>query len=275
MEIRGKNALVLGAARSVGRAIARTLAGKGMRLVLPWFDWPESCQEMEAEFAAMEAGHISMLVDLRDAHSVAKMADQIQKEFGALHLLVNNIERGGMPIVHGSYTRPVNREQWQLEVDTTLHAKWLVFEHCLPLLRQAEQAAVVNISSVAAFTGRSGPAALLFNDGYAAANRGVSLLTETWARQGAPNIRVNELMLGLVEQRHGPGTRGWDILSDAYKKQLMDHTLLRRTGTPEEVASAVLFLARDADFMSGACLRMDGGFVLGGSQVPEMPDGVL
>ncbi|MCI5148052.1 MAG: SDR family oxidoreductase [Candidatus Electrothrix sp. MAN1_4] len=275
MEIRGKNALVLGAARGIGRAIARKLADKGMRLVLPWFDWLGSCQEMEAEFAAMEAGHISMQVDLRDAHSVAKMAEQIHKEFGALHLLVNNIERGGMPVVHGSYTHPVNNEQWQLEMDTTLHAKWLVFDHCLILLRRAEQAAVVNISSIAARTGRSGPAGLLFNDGYAAANRGVSLLTETWARLGAPNIRVNELMLGLVDQRHGPGTRGWELLSDAEREQLMDHTLLRRTGTPDEVASAVLFLARDADFMSGACLRMDGGFVLGGDQVPEMPDGVL
>jgi 3-oxoacyl-[acyl-carrier protein] reductase len=86
---------------------------------------------------------------------------------------------------------------------------------------------------------------------------------------------VNELMLGLIDQRHGPGTRGWESLSDVDKEQLINHTLLRRTGTPDEVASAVLFLVRDADFISGACLRMDGGFVLGGDQVPEMPDGIL
>ncbi|MCI5133352.1 MAG: SDR family oxidoreductase, partial [Candidatus Electrothrix sp. EH2] len=171
--------------------------------------------------------------------------------------------------------KAVNAEQRRLEMDTTLHAKWLVFEHSLPLLRRAKQASVINMSSVAAVTGRSGPAGLFFNDGYAAANRGISSLTETWAKIGAPKIRVNELMLGLIDYRHGPGTRGWELLSEQEKEQLVQHTLLRRTGTPDDVARAVLFLIRDADFMTGACLRMDGGFVLGGEQVPAMPEGVL
>ena len=276
MKIQGKNALVLGASRGIGRSIARKLASEGMLLFLPWFDWPDSCREMEAEFAEMGAGHITLEVDLRNPIAIGKMIDCLQSEFGSLHVLVNNVERGGMPVVHGSYSRPVNAEQWQLEMETTLHAKWLIFNQCLPLLRQAEQAAaVVNISSVAAVTGRSGPAGLLFNDGYAAANRGVASLTETWAREGAPTVRVNELMLGLVDQRHGPGTRGWELLSEAEKEQLLGHTLLGRTGTPYEVARAVLFLIRDADFMTGACLRMDGGFVLGGEQVPDMPKGML
>lgn len=275
MNIQGKNALVLGAGREIGRAIARKLADKGMRLFLPWFDWPESCREMEAEFADRRAGHISRQVDLRNADSVAQMSNCIKSEFGALHVLINNVERGGMPVVHGSYKKAVNAKQWRLEMDTTLHAKWLVFEHCLPLLHRAKQATVINISSVAALTGRSGPAGLLFNDGYAAANQGVSSLTETWARVGAPKVRVNELMLGLVDYRHGPGTRGWELLGEQEKEQLVQHTLLKRTGKPDEVARAVLFLIRDADFITGACLRLDGGFVLGGEQVPDMPEGVL
>jgi 3-oxoacyl-[acyl-carrier protein] reductase len=275
MKIQGKNALVLGASRGIGRSIARKLASEGMRLFLPWFDWPDSCQEMEAEFAEMGAGHITLEVDLRNPVAIGKMIDRLEAEFGVLHVLVNNVERGGMPVVHGSYSRPVNAEQWQLEMETTLHAKWFVFNQCLPLLRQAAEAAVVNISSVAAVTGRSGPAGLLFNDGYAAANRGITSLTETWAREGAPTVRVNELMLGLVEQRHGPGTRGWEVLSEAEREQLLEHTLLGRTGKADEVARAVLFLIRDADFMTGACLRMDGGFVLGSERVPDMPKGVL
>ncbi|XOF32286.1 MAG: SDR family NAD(P)-dependent oxidoreductase [Candidatus Electrothrix sp. YB6] len=275
MQLAGKNAVVLGASRGVGRAIARRLAAHGVRLCLPWFDWPESCREMEAEFAATNMGHVMPQVDLRNPDSVQAMVRELEEAFGTLHILINNIERGGMPVVHGSYHRPVNRDQWQLEMETTLHAKWLVFEHCLPLLRRAEQAAVVNISSMAALTGRSGPAGLLFNDGYAAANRGVRSLTETWARIGAPTIRVNELMLGLIDLRHGPGTRGWGLLTPAEQKQLMEHTLLGRTGRPEEVADAVLFLVRDAEFMTGSVLRLDGGFVLGGKPVPAMPEGVI
>ncbi|MCI5160215.1 MAG: SDR family oxidoreductase, partial [Candidatus Electrothrix sp. AUS1_2] len=132
-----------------------------------------------------------------------------------------------------------------------------------------------NSSSTATVTGGAGPAGLLLNDGYAAANRGVSSLTETWARAGALTVRVNELMLGLVDSRHGTGTRGWELLSASEKEQLMRHTLLQRTGRPDEVAQAVLFLIRDADFMTGTCLKMDGGFVLGAEHVPDMPDGIL
>ena len=199
----------------------------------------------------------------------------ILNRFGALHILVNNIERGGMPVVHGSYDHAHNHDQWDLEINTTLKAKWLLFHHCLPLMKQSGPGAVVNISSISGLTGRSGPAALLFNDGYSAANRAISSFTETWAREAAPQIRVNELMLGLIQHRHGEETKGWSALNNEDKQRLLTHTLLQRTGTAEEVAAATLFLIRDADFMTGSVLRMDGGFYLGGELVPDMPGGIL
>ncbi|MGE4559014.1 MAG: SDR family NAD(P)-dependent oxidoreductase [Desulfobulbus sp.] len=275
MRIRGKRALVLGASRGVGLAIARRLADEGVRLALPWHDWPESAVAMAEEFGKREEGHFAIQADLRQPQDIATLLNSIEDQFGGLDILINNIERGGMPVLHGGYHREVNREQWQLEMETTLHAKWLVFDRALPLLRQSPEAAVVNISSIAAIVGRNGPAGLLFNDGFSAANRGVASLTETWARMGAPTVRVNELMLGLIDQRHGPGTRGWGILSEEQQQALIHHTPLGRTGTPAEVAQAVLFLVRDADFMTGAVVRMDGGFVLGGDQPSAMPEGEL
>jgi len=275
MNIAGTTGLVLGASRGIGLAIARTLARHGVRLALPWFDWPESAAAMAEEFGGDESQHLLLQVDLREPEDVTKLTSEIWNKWGSLDILINNIERGGMPVVHGGYHRPVNRDQWQVEMETTLHAKWLVFEQSLPLLRQSPTAAVVNISSIAGVIGRSGPAGLLFNDGYAAANRGINALTETWAKRGAPAIRVNEIMLGLIDSRHGPGTRGWQLLSTQEQQALLDHTLLQRTGTPEEVAQAVLFLVRDADFLTGAVLRMDGGYVLGGEKVPDMPGGIL
>lgn len=275
MQLTGKKALILGATRGIGLAIARKLAAHGVQLALPWFDWPESCQEMIEEFSAMDMGHLTMETDLRKPDSVQKLVKKIVQQFGSLDILINNIERGGMPVVHGSYHREVNQEQWQLEMDTTLHAKWLVFEQTLSLLQKADQGAVINISSIAAIIGRSGPAGYLFNDGYAAANRGVNSLTQTWARLGAPTVRVNEIMLGLIDGRHGPGTRGWQLLDSRTKQQLKEHTLLKRTGTPEEVAKAVLFLLKDADFMTGTTLRLDGGFVLGADDIPPLPPGVV
>lgn len=270
-----KRALVLGASRDIGRAIARILASHGVHLILPWFDWPESVADLEEEFGGNGSAHLLMRVDACQKEEVAGLISAINSRFGGLDILVNNIERGGMPILHGSYHRTVNRDQWQVEMATTLHAKWLLFDQALPLLRRNSEAAVVNISSIAGIVGRSGPTHLLFNDGYAAANRGIASLTETWARMGAPSVRVNELMLGLIDSRHGLGTRGWDLLTEGQRQALLAHTLLARTGTPEEVAQAVLFLIRDAKFLTGAVIRMDGGYVLGGEQSEAMPEGSL
>ena len=88
-------------------------------------------------------------------------------------------------------------------------------------------------------------------------------------------MRVNELMLGLIDSRHGPGPRGWALLTEAQQQSLLAHTLLARTGKPAEVAQAVLFLVRDAGFLTGAVIRMDGGYVLGGEQSSVMPEGLL
>jgi 3-oxoacyl-[acyl-carrier protein] reductase len=160
-------------------------------------------------------------------------------------------------------------------MDTTLKAKWLVFHHALPLLKSAGEGVAVTLSSIAGIVGRSGPAGLIFNDGYAAANRAVSSFTETWAREAAPTVRVNELMLGFFPTRHAEGTRGWQELSAQQQRAVCDHILLHRTGRLEEIVKAVLFLVKDATYMTGSVLRLDGGYVLGGTEATPMPAGIL
>lgn len=268
-------ALIPGAARPIGRAIAREFGRRGASLVLPLYDWQESIQEMKQEFDQKGYKTTYMVCDLRDEKVVKELSKKVKKQFGKLDYLINNIERGGMPIVHGSYDLEVNKEQWDLEISTTLKAKWLLFHHCLPLLKESDSSSVVNISSIAAQLGRSGPGALFFNDAYSAANRAISSFTETWAREGAPSIRVNELRLGLINSRHGENTRGWAEMSKEEKELLIAHTLLNRTGNPEEVAEAVFFLAHRATYMTGSVLTMDGGYLLGGEKSAPYPKGLL
>ncbi|VFQ43975.1 SDR family NAD(P)-dependent oxidoreductase [Desulfoluna butyratoxydans] len=263
-------ALVLGAVKGIGREIGLSLARRGIRTVLTWHDWEESLPAMEAAFAEVGCDHEIVRVDLTDTEVVPGLIKRVIDRFGRLDILINNIERGGMPVVHGTYTK----NQWELEVATTLTAKRWVFEAALPYLKKAPDGCVVNLTSIAGVVGRSGPASYLFNEGYSALNRGISLLTETWARLGAPNVRVNELMLGVMDTRHGKETRGWGMHPDKVKKGLVDHTLLGRTGTPDDVVKAVSFLAFDAPFMTGSVIRLDGGYVLGGDRVWEMPEGV-
>jgi 3-oxoacyl-[acyl-carrier protein] reductase len=142
-------------------------------------------------------------------------------------------------------------------------------------MKSSGEGTIITISSIAGMVGRSGPAGMIFSDGYAAANRAVSSFTETWAREAAPTVRVNELMLGFFETRHAESTRGWELLSAAERNAVKKHTLLQRTGSLDDVVKAVVFLIEDARFMTGAVLRLDGGYVLGGEQVTRMPGGVL
>jgi 3-oxoacyl-[acyl-carrier protein] reductase len=275
MELQGKSVLVAGASRPLGRAIARRFAAEGGRLILPVYDWPESIREMEEEFTKAGFDFLLTQTDLRRVEHVAQLAETVGATIDGLDYLINNIERGGMPIVHGSYEHPHNSEQWDLEFTTTVKAKALLFEYFKDLLLASPGGAVLNISSIAAEVGRTGPAAPFFSDGYSAANRAVKSLTRNWARQLAPHVRVNEIALGFIEHRHGPGTRGWEQCSTHQQEQLLDHILLGRIGHCEEVAELVYYLAVAARYMTGACVCLDGGYQLGGEGVPPLPPGIL
>jgi len=271
MKINGKTALVLGAIKGIGKAIALDLARQGAEVAVNYLDWEDHLAELRRDFD--DAGYKPLILktDLLDTDRIPSMIERVVGHFGRLDILINNIERGGWPIVHGPYVR----DQWDLEQATTLRAKQWIFHTALPHLRASGQAVAINFSSIAAMVGRSGPAGLIFNDGYAAACRAVSSLTEAWARQAAPEVRVNEIMLGIVETRHGPGTRGWGLLDETQRAAIMDHTLLGRIGTVDDVVKTVRFLVQDAPFMTGSVLRLDGGYVLGGDTPPPMPPGVL
>ncbi len=272
MEIQGKVGLVLGAVKGIGKGIGLALADQGVNLILTRHDWEDDFGRMEKDFEAGRAEHHIFTADLRKLSDIEKMSAFIRDRYGRLDILVNNIERGGWPTVHGKYTE----EQWDLEIETTLKAKRWVFDAVFPLLKASQDAIVINLSSIAGMVGRSGPAALIFNDGYALANRGISSLTETWARMGAPNVRVNELMLGIFETRHAQGTRGWkEVLTEDEKQSLVGHILVKRTGTIEDAVKACLFMIKDAPYMTGSVVRLDGGFVLGGELVPPLPVGIV
>ncbi|MBU4002868.1 MAG: SDR family oxidoreductase [Proteobacteria bacterium] len=269
MNLQGKTALVLGSVKGIGKGIGLALAREGVKLALTYYDWEESLPGMEVDFSF--ANPYIQRINLLETKRIPDLIQNIVQRFGGLDILINNMERGGWPIVHGPYVE----DQWDLEMATTLRAKRWVFEEALPHLKASGNGAVINLSSIAGVVGRSGPADVIFNDGYAAANRGISSLTETWARMAAPEVRVNELMLGLMETRHGKDTRGWGLLTENRKQALLDHTLLDRMGSIDDVVRAVLFILKDATFMTGTMIRLDGGYVLGGEKTGPMPKGVV
>ena len=271
MNVKDKVALVLGAIKGIGKGIALSLAQAEAKVALTYFDWHEELAVLKEDLAAAGGDHLVLKANLLETEAIPAMMDTVIERFGRLDILINNIERGDWPVVHGQY----DRQQWDLEMETTLRTKRWVFEAALPHLKSAGDAIVINFSSIAGIVGRSGPAGPVFNEGYAAANRGVSLLTETWARMGAPQVRVNEIMLGFFETRHAQETRGWGLLSAQQKKAILDHTLLARTGAIEDIVKTVNFVIKDAPFMTGSVIRLDGGYVLGGDKVDQLPVGIL
>ena len=271
MELQGKVALVLGAIKGIGKGIGLALAKRGVTVALNYFDWEDELDGLKKDFAATGQEHLIVQTNLLEVEKIPDLISRVIERYSRLDILINNIERGGWPVVHGAYVP----QQWDLEMQTTLRAKQWIFESALPHLKATGNGVVINLSSIAALVGRSGPAGPVFNDGYAAANRGISLLTETWARLAAPEVRVNEIMLGFVETRHAQKTRGWGLLTADQKQALLDHTLLQRTGTIEDVVKTALFIIKDAPFITGSVLRLDGGYVLGGEKVGQMPQGVL
>lgn len=271
MELSNKVALVLGSIKGIGKAIGLDLSRAGTKVVYTHYDWPESLPALQKDAAATGQDYWIADINLLDPKAIEDLIQKVIGRFGRLDILINNIERGGWPVVHGKYVP----EQWDLELATTLRAKQWVFDAALPHLKASGNAAAINISSIAALVGRSGPTSLIFNEGYAAANRGISLLTETWARLGAPEVRVNEIMLGIFDTRHARQTRGWGLLSEDQKRAILNHTLLQRTGSVEDVVRAVRFIIEDAPFMTGSVVRLDGGYVLGGEKISPMPEGVV
>ena len=271
MDLEGKVALVLGAIKGIGKGIALSLSRAGVKVVVNYFDWEEELPTLKADLAATGSDHFVLKTNLRETEAIPVMINHIIERYGRLDILINNIERGGWPVVHGPYIQ----SQWDLEMETTLRAKRWVFDAALPHLKAAGDAVVINLSSIAGIVGRSGPAGMVFNEGYATANRGISLLTETWASMGAPQVRVNEIMLGFFETRHAQQTRGWGLLTAEQKDAILNHTLLARTGAIEDVVKAANYIIKDADFMTGSLIRLDGGYILGGETVPDMPKGVL
>jgi 3-oxoacyl-[acyl-carrier protein] reductase len=249
MTFAGRSAVVTGAARGIGRAVAHRLAGLGARTVI----WDVDGQEAERTAAELHdllqkqgrPGELEWLrVDVTDAGAVAEAIGCAAGQ--GLDVLVNN---AGTTTVQGTEDMPL--DEWERILNVNLHGTFLCCRAAIPHLRKRPGAAIVNISSSSALVGGGGGAH------YAASKAGVDGLTRHLARELAPEIRVNSIQPRTIET---------DLLRARYAHAPLEQDRLRekvplgRFGQPEDIADAVAFLASDwASFITGQIILIDGG----------------
>lgn len=242
MELAGKTALVTGAGKRLGKAIALALANAGMDVAVHYGRSAADAQATAEEITRM--GHRAAIfgADLAEPSSIEAMFSLLAHTFPMLHVLVN---------AAGVYDRtPIDTltaEQWDSQLDVNARAAALCIRHALPLM--TEGGAIVNITDIAATKAFAGYPA------YCASKGALESLTKSTAKAlAARNIRVNAV---------APGVAIWqENASEAYQRNVLAQIPMGRAGSAEGIAAAVIFLARQ-DYITGQSLRVDGGWHMG------------
>ncbi len=238
-------ALVTGASRGIGRAIALALGAKGFRVV-GTATTPAGAEAIGAALAAFP-GSRGIVLDVTDGAAVNAAVDAVVRDFGALHVLVNNAG-----ITRDMLSMRMKDDDWDAVVATNLTAVFRASRAAIRPMMKQRYGRIVNITSVVGASGNPGQA------NYAAAKAGVAGMTRSLARElGSRGITVNCVAPGFIE------TDMTDGLAEAQKAALLGQIPLGRLGQAAEVAHAVAFLASaEAGYITGTELHVNGGMLM-------------
>ncbi|GAA4410836.1 3-oxoacyl-ACP reductase FabG [Quisquiliibacterium transsilvanicum] len=242
----GRLALVTGASRGIGRAIALELGRQGAT-VIGTATTPEGAAAIGAAFAEAGLTGRGEALDVTDAAACERLIDALQKESGSVAILVNNagITRDNLAI-------RMKDDEWQAVLDTNLSAVFRMSRLVMRGMMKARSGRIVNVTSVVGSSGNAGQA------NYAAAKAGVAGMSRALARElGSRNVTVNCVAPGFIDTDM---TRG---LGEAQTAALMQGIPMGRFGQPEDIAAAVAFLASPAAaYITGVTLHVNGGMYM-------------
>lgn len=245
-DMTGKVVWVTGSGSGIGTAIARQFAEAGADLVLHGLNQREVTEGLKAEFEAMGRRACVVDGDLTDAAGIKAMCDEITREMGGLSVLVNCA--GGSP--RKSSIAEMGEDDWDHIMEKNLKSVFLTTRAVIPMLKEAKDAAVVNVSSCVT---RSG--GVPGGSAYATAKGGVDVLTRALAKELAPfGIRVNAVAPGLVDSPFH------EVNAKEHYAHLVERIPLKRIGDPEDLAGPVVFLAsKAAAYVTAEIIEVSGG----------------
>jgi len=246
MNFQGKTAIVTGAARGIGLAIARRLAEGGATVVLVDL-LEQALQEAAASLAHAPGGVHSFVLNVTQEPAVEKFFEEVSAKTGRVDILINNagITRDGLLVA-------MSQEDWDAVLNVNLKGTFLMTKHACRIMMRQRSGRIVNIASVSGLMGNPGQA------NYSASKAGVVGLTKTVAREMAGrNICCNAVAPGFID------TEMTRVLPDKAKQRAVSLIPLGRMGSVEDVAAAVCFLASDeAGYITGQVLAVDGGMAM-------------
>lgn len=241
-----KVALVTGGARRIGAEIARTLHHAGMNIVLHYNASGEEASQLCQQFNQIREGSaVALKADLQAPDSETVLIEQVGKAWGRLDVLINNASR-----FYRTTLGEVTEYAWDDLMSSNLKAPFFLSQAAAPLL-SATQGSIINITDIHADKPLRDYAI------YCISKSGLVMMTKALAKELGPHIRVNAIAPGSIMWPEGDNT-----LSDTLKQKIIAETVLQRAGRPDDIAKAVLFFVRDADYITGQVLMVDGGRTL-------------
>ena len=247
MLLDGRHALVTGASRGIGRAVALAFAAEGASVALNFAGNVAAAEAVRAEIESAGGKAILVPADVSDENAVEDMVKTVTEDFGSIDILVNNagITRDGLLL-------RMKEEDWDAVLNTNLKGVFLCTKAVSKFMMKKRYGRIVNMASVVGVTGNASQA------NYAAAKAGVIGFTKAMAKELASRgITVNAIAPGFIRSDMT------DVLPDKVKEAMLAEIPLGRAGEPADVAKAALFLASDqAAYITGQVLKVDGGMVM-------------
>jgi len=245
--LKGKTAVVTGASRGIGRAIALKLATLGANIVVNYRNSAGAMQEVVKEIEALGVKTLAVQCDISNYSDVENMMKKCKEEFGSIDILVNNAG-----ITKDGLLMRMKEEDFDSVIDTNLKGAFNCTKHVSAIMLKQRSGRIINISSVSGLTGNAGQV------NYSSAKAGILGMTKAVAREFASRgVTCNAVAPGYIQ------TDMTDGLPDKVKEAIMNSIPLNRLGMPGDVANAVAFLAsEEASYITGQVINVDGGMVM-------------
>ncbi len=242
----GKTALITGASKGIGRAIALRYAEEGSNVAFTYLSSVEKGQALEDELAAFGIKAKGYQSDAADFKSAEELVNKVVTEFGALDILINNAG-----ITRDNLLMRMSEESWDAVINVNLKSCFNTVKAATRTMMKARAGSIINITSVVGIKGNAG------QSNYAASKAGIIGFTKSIALElGSRNIRCNALAPGFIE------TEMTGVLDEKTVQSWRDAIPMKRGGQPKEVANVCVFLGSDlSSYVSGQVLQVDGGML--------------